>query len=86
LPHVIALDHPDELSAAVRRVTDGDLDLRKAGEDGARFLEAVIRTSFDMVDFHPLKPQSYTPVAVDNALTALEASINLRSHDVAAGA
>ncbi len=48
LPHVFTVTDEAELKGYLQRALNGGVDLAKAREDGARFLAAVKRCSFDM--------------------------------------
>lgn len=51
VPHVMTLTSDRELKDCFERVLNGGIDLDQAREDGARFLEAIKQSCFDMGDY-----------------------------------
>jgi len=58
LDHVTIIEKDSELQGALAKIIDGKVDLDKAKRDGARFLEALKRSSFDMKGFRVVRTRT----------------------------
>ncbi len=93
LPHVMVVTDEDRLRDYLKAIIDGKIDLKRARVDGARFLQAIINTSFDMHGYNYVDLCSYGEGAVENAYRGLLASLDdgsdahsdQKAHSVLAG-
>jgi hypothetical protein len=51
VPHVFTVPRPIAVQEALHAILSGGLDRRQMISDGARFLKAIVETSFDMAEF-----------------------------------
>jgi hypothetical protein len=75
LPHVHAPADVTDLSAPVRRFLGDGFDAARARRDGARFLRALVDTSFDMRGYSQFDPDRFEPAAVADATDSLFATL-----------
>lgn len=71
IPHVNVVKDPADLTGIMKRIFEEPFDVEKAKRDGARFLEAVIKTSHDLRDFNQVEGHKFKSEAVRDALQAL---------------
>lgn len=77
LPHVRVVTDEIRLKDHLREALDGTIDLRRARADGARYLEAVVSTSFDMRDFSYYRPEEFQAESVEDAYRNLCESVSV---------
>lgn len=71
IPHVNVVEDPAELTGMMKRIFEEPFDVEKAKRDGARFLEAVIRTSHDLRKFNQVDGHSFDQESVRDSINAL---------------
>ena len=78
LDHVNVVEDDRELKSTLARLLDGSFDHEKAKKDGARFLQALINSSFDMGNFQVdrSRTRGALPEHAERACEALIASLN----------
>ncbi len=86
LPHVSVIEDESKLADYLYHALSPEFDSKQAAKDGARFLQAVIETSFDLEDFSVTKPEHATPTMIAAAYDALLASVSNADADEASAA
>lgn len=76
LPHVKIVKDLAKLPEQIREIFDPMFDHEKTRRDGARFLDALIATSFDLEGYDYFHINNFTDRAVDSAYKALVNSLN----------
>jgi Capsule polysaccharide biosynthesis protein len=82
LDHCMTVVDEAELRGYLERALNGDIDREKAESDGARFLAAVVKSSFDMQDWGVVgegksKYQNFDETVLTRAYDALLASFDM---------
>lgn len=75
LPHVSVIDDLGRLGTALDKALGSGFDREKAQQDGARFLDAVVQSSFDLGGYDYFNLTRFSDEAVENACNALEQSL-----------
>lgn len=71
LPHVMVVTDESALAGYLARALDGDIDREQARRDGARFVSAVVKASFDLRDYKVTRPDHIDEAAAKDAYRAL---------------
>lgn len=82
LPHVHVVTDERQLKDYLGRALGPGFDADKARHDGARFLAAVVATSFDLEDFSPAASDRISDTAVEAAYNALVDSLAPKAEDL----
>jgi hypothetical protein len=75
LPHVMVVKDEADLFKYISRIEENKIDLDKAGRDGARYLNSIIRASFDMKEFDWVNIEDLPKGAVSDAASNLLESL-----------
>lgn len=75
LPHVSVIDDLGRLGTVLNKALDNEFDRERAQLDGARFLDAVVQSSFDLGGYDYFNLTKFSDEAVKHACTALEQSL-----------
>jgi hypothetical protein len=75
LPHVRVITDESTLKADLREALDGTIDQVQARIDGRRFLEAVVKSSFDMRSYNRFFLDSFDQESVEDAYRTLIRSL-----------
>ena len=75
LSHVKVVTQEEQIQGYLQEVLDDNFDAAKAKADGHRFLQALVETSFDLLDFQPIDPESISEEAIDVAFGELIGSL-----------
>ena len=75
LPHVHVVTEESMLPSYLQKCLSGGVDAVSSRSDGARFLQAVVESSFDLRGYDFIKVEQFDPQAVEEAVTALARSI-----------
>lgn len=75
LPHVFPVFREEDLAGALHQALSSGLDQNRAREDGARFVEAIVRTTFDMKGFTNLDPTRFDDDVIAAMAAALATSV-----------
>ena len=75
LPHVMVVKDEAQIAGYIDAIVENKIDLEKARQDGARFLEAIVAASFDMRNFDWENMKDYDPQVVEDAVTLLVESL-----------
>lgn len=77
LPHVFHLTDLARTGEIVRKIFDGGIDTEGCKQAGARYLQAVIDSSFDLGDYDYVNLRNYSQRVIDDACNALERSLGI---------
>ena len=75
VPHVQLVTREEDLRPALRRALAASTDRGRSGRDGARLRQALMNASFDLGEFDPLQPGSFSQPDIAAAASALLDSI-----------
>lgn len=78
LPHVMVVTEECQLKGYLHRAVVQGIDTERARLDGARFLQALCATSFDLGDYNYVNLRSFNDDDVDVAVESLVASVDTR--------
>lgn len=84
VPHVMTLTSDRELKGCIDRVLDGQIDLDQARDNGARFLQAIKDSCFDMGSYLRTRGGTYgaTSESADIVYQGLVKSLDLMTPDI----
>jgi hypothetical protein len=74
LSHVMVVEDENQLAGYLWRIFSGDIDSKRARDDGLRFLQAIVDVSFDLGEFNVTRSDEITEEAGATAYEALVAS------------
>lgn len=77
VPHVRVIKDPGELTPIMRQIFDGSFDRPRAVADGARFLQAVVDTSFDLGTFNQVDARDIDLKVVEETYRELVKSLGV---------
>lgn len=75
LDHVFHCPKGEGLEEAIRKIMNDEVDLEKAVQDGARFAEAIRRSSFRVHDYSLVDRETVPPEMVEDSIQALVNSL-----------
>jgi hypothetical protein len=84
LPHVKVVSEESRLKGYLREALQGGFDDRAAQASGARFLQAVVASSFDMRGYDYVNLKQFDSQAVEDAYQALLRSLQKQGHGTGA--
>lgn len=81
LPHVHVVSDFGRLPDAVNAALDDSDDVARRQRDGARFMDAIVSSSFDLGGYDYFNVNDFSEQAIENAYAALVASFGIEAID-----